>query len=441
MITALENRFRCSRIVIPVLEYGEVDLPPDIMRSDGTFDLYDDVQTRFEIAYKRRSGKLVIRGGGWIGLVPLNEKYALQINTRVPVANLEKIIQRGANAKTEVLERYSRFYGDTAERPQSIFDVMTDQFLRSIELIKREGLAKTYVRRQFQSSTPSGRIDPFRTAVTTRRMGQPVADFSAFVRTTDFPPNRIIRATIERLLVAYRDPGSAIGQTKRARGLLDAVNYFQDVGHSEAEELGPTSIRRQVEKMPDHRLAYVDALRLSLLIVQGLGVALREPVGATNLPSVLVDMAHVFESYARETLRQFARSCSCYEVLDGNLSGEGGASTHLYSEYYSDGDNPLATPDIVIKNGEETVAILDVKYKPAQEKPDRSELNQIMTYGARYQCDKVMIVYPQASRKGPPMSLVGRIESTGIYRANLDLNASDLNVAEKQFAQHVFGQL
>ena len=56
-----------NRIAIDVVEYEDVELPTDIVRRDGTLDLYDDVQSRFEISYRRRTGKLSIRVRGWVG--------------------------------------------------------------------------------------------------------------------------------------------------------------------------------------------------------------------------------------------------------------------------------------------------------------------------------------------------------------------------------------
>ena len=91
-----------DRQEIPIVEHGEAVLPNDIIRSDGSFDLYDDVQTKFEIEYKRRQKRLIIRGGGWVGYVPLNDRYALRIDTRVPVTNLEQIISRSTSTSSGV---------------------------------------------------------------------------------------------------------------------------------------------------------------------------------------------------------------------------------------------------------------------------------------------------------------------------------------------------
>ena len=129
---------------------------------------------------------------------------------------------------------------------------------------------------------------------------------------------------------------------------------------------------------------------------------------------------------------------SRYTVLDGNISGNEGAKTELFSTFYMAGTNPPATPDIVIARDEVPLVVIDVKYKPPKAIPDRSEINQVMCYGARYGCKNVIIVYPQASNDKQHCCLLGEIGSTKIYRANLDLNSPDLDGEEWRFAQSIF---
>ena len=144
-----------------------------MVRSDGTLDLYEDIQSKITIEYKRRRRRFVVRAGGWIGYLPLNDRYALRIETRVPIANLERVIARSANTNVDVLGRYSYSYGATSDKAQSLYDVMAEQFLTALALIWREGLAKTYRRYEYESCTPFGRMDTYRTAIGTRKAGQP----------------------------------------------------------------------------------------------------------------------------------------------------------------------------------------------------------------------------------------------------------------------------
>lgn len=422
-----------DREEISIVEHGEAILPSDIIRSDGSFDLYDDVQTKFEIEYKRKQKRLIIRGGGWVGYVPLNDRYALRIDTRVPVTNLEQIISRSTSTKIEVLGRYSHVYGHSTEKPQSLYDIITDQFLTALDLIWREGLAKTYREERMVSPMPFGRIDALRTALQQDKSRRPDAVFSAFFRTNDFGPNRVLRTALERLNIAYRVLEKHGAQTNRIRRIRSALGHFESVAEASDDELSAEATERYIRRLPEHRTAYNDALRLAHLIVNDVGFALREGQGLATLPVVLVDMADIFESYAREVLRKELERDPSLTILDGNISGLEGAKRDLFSRFDIDGSIPSATPDIVIESGDKTLAVIDVKYKPSKKIPERAEINQIMCYGARYRCNKVMILYPQPVRNQPAVCSLGMVGETQVFRASLDLEAADLGAEEGAF--------
>jgi 5-methylcytosine-specific restriction enzyme subunit McrC len=152
-------------------------------------------------------------------------------------------------------------------------------------------------------------------------------------------------------------------------------------------------------------------------------------------------MADIFESYAREVLRQGLAAVSGYKVLDGNIAGADGAKRDLFDSFDLEGSNPSATPDIVVEGDGRILAVIDVKYKPSRKIPDRSEINQIMCYGARYDCDKVMILYPQPIKDQAPVCSIGMIGPIQVLRASLDLKAADLKAEEKSFATAILKQL
>lgn len=430
-----------DREEISIVEHGEAILPSDIIRSDGSFDLYDDVQTKFEIEYKRKQKCLIIRGGGWVGYVPLNDRYALRIDTRVPVTNLEQIISRSTSTKIEVLGRYSHIYGHSTEKPQSLYDVITDQFLTALDLIWREGLAKTYREERVVSSMPFGRMDPLRTALRQEKSRKPDAVFSAFFRTDDFGPNRVLRTALGRLSIAYRALEKLDSQASRIRRIRSALGHFEGVADAKDDELSAQATERYIRRLPEHRTAYNDALRLAHLIVNDVGFALREGKGLATLPVVLVDMADIFESYAREVLRRELARDPSLKVLDGNISGTEGAKRDLFSRFDVEGSNPSATPDIVIESDGKTLAVIDVKYKPSKKIPERAEINQIMCYGARYRCDKVMILYPQPVKNQAAVCSLGMVGKTQVFRTSLDLEAADLGTEEGAFGTAMMQQL
>ena len=430
-----------GRAEIRVAEHEEILLPADVLRPDGTFDLYEDVQTKFEIEYKRKVKRLVIRAGGWVGRVPINAKYALRIATRVPVSSLERVVQRAAGARVEVLNRYRHGYGDSADRAQSLDEIVTEHFLASLDLIWQEGLAKTYRRKCYRSASPVGRLDVYRTALATAGAGRPIAHFSYFRRTEDYGPNRLLRSALQELIMEYSRGKDDRRARARCRRLRQAAEHLRGVGFAAANDRNQRAAEGHAEALRRHRRTYADPLRVAGLICERRGIALRGREGSLTLPVILIDMADVFERYVRDTLKRIGRSIGGYEVLDGNVWPPTGAGVALFDRLDVEAKNPNATPDIVIRSGEQVVAVVDVKYKPAKAIPQRSELNQIVCYGERYGAPKVMIVYPEASAGEDRVCSVGTIGATQVFKAHLDLGRQDLQAEEELFARQLFDSL
>ena len=438
----LSRRRRDTREAIEVSEHGETVLPKEIIRQDGSFDLYDDVQKKFEIRYSTAAGRHVIRPGGWVGYLPLNDRHALRIQTRVPVANLEQIISRSSNTTIYQHSRYARLYGHTRENPQALYDVVTDAFLCSLDAIWGEGLEKSYEQQTWISSRPFGRIDTYRTALMQAETSRPDAIFSAHFRTVDCGPNRVLRSALERLNAGYRAVEQEGAQRKRSQWIRAALRRLDGVSVADDAESSAQSTERYIRWLSAHRGAYVDALRLAQLINNNFGFLLRAGSGLAVLPVILVDMASIFEDYSRSILKRELSKVGSLTVLDGNVGGSGGARRKLFRRFEADGKIPEATPDIVIRHGaQQVVAIVDVKYKPARVIPERSEVNQIMCYGAVYDCRRVVILYPQKLGERQSLSSLGLIGETKVYRAGLDLGVQDLKFEEESLGAALMQEL
>jgi len=102
--------------------------------------------------------------------------------------------------------------------------------------------------------------------------------------------------------------------------------------------------------------------------------------------------------------------------------------------------NTSATPDVVLAAGSRRSptfrVIVEVKYKPATERPDRDDLNQVITYGTSYRCPHLVIVQPQSPRPVGPTGLrqLGVIDGRTVWQYVYNLGASHLLEAEAKFA-------
>ena len=432
-----------TRTEIAVVEHGEAELPSDVVRKDGALDIYSDVQTKFEIFHSRKRKRFMVRSGGWLGYVPLNDKYALRISSRVPVYNLERIICRSSNVSVNVLKNYSVRYNQVADRPTFVFDILVDQFLIALDIIWSEGISKTYLLRELSSSTPMGRLDPFATAIRINTRGQLKADFSAFFRTVDTTENRVLKRALLLLLVVYRVRGDDTFDAIRLGRLQSAISRLNGVRFDESFDVSRSLVDEMASRLPEHRSSYVDALKLARFIISESGVSLTEGgVGQVKLPGILVDMANIFETYVREILSRWAKNYNGFLILDGNVSGREGGRRNLFDAFHLAGKTPPATPDIVVSKEGEIAAVIDVKYKPAKSLPDRADINQVVCYAVTYKCDKAMIVYPSLPQgERDSLQKVGEIGAIQIYRGSFDLNEVNIDFQEEEFARSIFNEL
>ena len=173
------------------------------------------------------------------------------------------------------------------------------------------------------------------------------------------------------------------------------------------------------------------------LIVYDLGLSIRQAGGIAILPSILIDMATVFEGYMRRVLADGLADDPAIQVKDGNREGDGGAKLLLYDPVQAGLKSPDATPDMVIEVDGRPVLIIDAKYKPAPKLPDRSDVNQVIVYGARYATPRVMLLHAGRPQGRAPLELCGSIGGFNVYNGMIDLNATPIEDEEKAFVAAV----
>lgn len=424
-----------NRIILPMKEHQEIDLPLDIIKPDGSFDLYDDIQNRFQIEYKSKSKKLIIRGNRWIGHVPLNDQYALSIDTRVPVFNIERVLSRNSFKTAETIQ-YTHSYLSTPIRAKSLFDVLTDSFLKALDKIKQDGLIKNYRNEKKISPSPAGRIDPLRTYYISRSAGSPTASCTTYIRTEDTLENQIIRFALECLQSYYYMMQNFNNDISRFARIDSFYACYKRVSLPNMSNLSFNSLAETVNRLPFHRDSYTDALRLAYLIVSGQSVSLRGEGGVAILPAILIDMSEVFEGYVRDIL-SLNLSHHNLKILDGNKTAPVGAAVPLFSSFFANGSPPNATPDIVVNGKGTTEIVIDAKYKPVKNLPDRADINQIICYAQRYNSQKAMLLYPASNSFDTHVTFIGTIGDISVYKGMFNLSANDLLAEEKCFSEAV----
>lgn len=423
-----------GRTVISAVEQEIITLPEGVVKPDGSLDVYDDVTNLFRPTYHKNRPS--IQCAGWIGFIPLNDRFALDVSPRVPIGNLERLLGLASGYAPTILHKYSRRFDHIAEQPASLIDVLADQLTAAFDRVSEYGLMKTYERRLRIGAYPFGRILPFETAVRSSKSGRPNAVSTAYHRTIDNGPNRVLRYAFEKLLGRYVGTSEA-RQRSRVLRLRRAFERLESVSHLSRSESTPQAIAKLVSSLPAEPSYYADALMIAQLVIFDAGPSIRGDGNAAILPSILVDMAKVFEEYMRRVLASGLQTDERIEVRDGNRGGTDGARLDLFDPAAAGTKNPTVTPDIVILREGRAKVIIDAKYKGAPAVPDRNDINQVILYGARYDAPHVMLLHAERPRGRAPVELCGKVGDYSVYNGMIDLSAKAIEDEESAFVQAV----
>jgi 5-methylcytosine-specific restriction enzyme subunit McrC len=419
-----------------VSEHETIDLPLDIVGPGGKLDVYPDVLNLFQVRF--RNGIPRLQMDRYVGYIPLNDEYAVEVRPRVPIANLERLIGLASGQFTKVLQKHFRQFSHTDEKPFPLLDLLAAQLIESFERIWERGLLSTYDQKRQVSATPVGRIHVFESTWRSRKSGRPLSVSTAYHRTHDFGPNRVIAVTFDRLLRQLMACSDRIGSERRMH-LRRIIERLNNISAASEKELSPRALSRFLKNLPPHHEQYAHTLLLSQLVLANAGIAIRGRGNLAVLPTILIDMEKVFEDYARNILfRHVEGTGGATEVLNGNLQRPTGASMLLFEDRPTGSGNSSVTPDIVISFHGRPALVVDAKYKPLKGLPDRSDINQVITYGVRYATSRVMLLYPNRPEGHAAVETLGTVGTIRVMVGRMDLTSSDMEAEESQFTAEVF---
>jgi 5-methylcytosine-specific restriction enzyme subunit McrC len=435
MTEALEADPSTGSITFDVLEHETVKVPIGNLLVDGELDLYPDIVAHnwFDISLKR--DELVVRAGGFIGLIPLNDRVTLNVRPRVPIHNLGRMLEVSKRSPVAIA-RYMRDYEVDPHFQPELLDLLADAFLDQIAPIESLGLHREYVRLEKATSNPHGRILQHQTLSLHSRGLKHRVVISSFDRTVDTPLNRCLKMVLWMLAVKYSRMPIRSGLRKRLARLSTAIRTFDGAQLDLSLEFLSDEAVRNPTKIPPLRDYYRVPLELALMFIRDMSPALDRTVGqGLRLGSMLLDMNKVFEHYIRNALGARLKEIGALVAQDGNFIGEGFGGKLFFDAPPSE----PAAPDIVVRGATQPpVVIIDVKYKPVSGDPDRDDLNQVIAYGASYATPNVCVVQP--SRKGVSgLRRLGTIGGLGVFQYEYDLASDDLQRQEIQLTEAING--
>lgn len=422
-----------QRTVYRVDEYEMLDVPLEDLLTDGELDLDPEGAGRY-FTFQLKKGKLRLQAGWFIGYIPINDRVAVEVSPRCPIGNLGRILRIGGFAP-KIIENYARSYSADAVELPELRDLYAESLLEELRVIEAQGRMRDYSQRTERTSTLRGRL--VLGSVHTQMAaagGSTHVTASWFERTADIPANRCLKMAVWLLARAYAQTKNLKGHQRGLARRLNAVYpLFEDAALEPRMTFLPDGYVTGEQVLPSTRDYYRNALDIARVVVTNAAVAMDRTGADVQMPSVLIQMDVVFESYVRTVLQRGIPPGSGLRVLDGN--GEG--SKRLFDTEPSE----PAKPDVVVVGvgdpADTARIVLDVKYKPAAKAPDRPDLNQVIAYATSYRANVAIVVQPRAKASSRNRLVhIGTIESLHVYQYALDLDA-DLEQEEAELAELV----
>lgn len=423
--------------VLPVREFGYATIDTADVLCDGRLDVYTSIARKGYFSVEVATTGIRLRASSFIGVIPINDRLTLDVSPRVPLANMSRLIAVSGRGPTP-LEHSSRQYESGGDLYPSLATIYATALRSQVAHIAHQGFLREYQRIDEMSSLPRGRV---RLGETMRRAAAYGLDHrvavTRFERAVDNAPNRCLVYAAWHLAQYAATLYESLPRRElhRIHADLNTVKQqFRGVRLDLSREFLKDRTVSGRQALPSLRSYYRPALELALAIIGRRAVLLEKSSGEIELPSLVINMSDVFEAYLREVLREGAAPLGLH-VLDGNARPPLGAQHDLLHE----GVAIEASPDIVIARRTsagriEPQVIVEVKYKPAKELPDRHDLNQTITYGLSCGVEHVMIVQPRAEHSKISASLhaLGRIGDMTVWYYVFDLDG-DVKKEEQAF--------
>jgi hypothetical protein len=411
-----------ERTVFPCEEFGEINVPIDRLYVDGRIDVYPELSRFFDIDY--RAGRLVLVAKSYVGLIPVNDRIAIHVVPRFPIANLFYILQR-AESKLQFVAGHTRAYdltGNTDLDPAAIFG---SRLLDMLSHVRREGLLRRYVSKVYDDRIDgellfSDTISRFYSRGVRHRQVRRVTEFCS-----DVVENRLIKNAIEKLARFYSNASDKTGK-RQGRAAAEALALlFDDVsrfdGHTRSIR---DSLPHYIMQLPTHHKPYATLLWIAYLIEGRQGLAI-EKMGPATFDTFVVNLVDVFEDYVRQVIADNIKDMlPGYFVKNGNVD-----QVPLFTQ----GRPMKVKPDIYLVSGEKPTVVLDAKYKPSTKSADRYE---VLAFCEALDAKVAIMLSPSIG--GPEMEILGRTRGgVEVHVARIDLGAADMKMAEAKFISNL----
>src|SRR5580692_9882911 len=80
------------RVVLNITEWDTATVAPHLLLRDGCLEVYPEVIGKEYFTIRQQPGALRLQAGGFIGLIPLNDRLSIEVKPRVPIDNLSHLM-------------------------------------------------------------------------------------------------------------------------------------------------------------------------------------------------------------------------------------------------------------------------------------------------------------------------------------------------------------
>jgi 5-methylcytosine-specific restriction enzyme subunit McrC len=418
---------------IACAEYEAVNIPINyLLGHDGRLQLNSEIEKGDYFSVSLRHGVLTLRTSGYVGYIPLTNQVVIYVRPRVPVINLNRMAEIAGTPRITLA--WLREYDLSGPWSESYADLYASALAAHVENIAANGLLRDYLRKEENSSFPRGRI----------LIGPTVQSFSArgqyhkavstyFVRTADNPANRCLKYAMWLMGSHYAKASVRRRKSRLIQQRLNAAySSFDGVSLDQAQRFVADPFVAGLRSLPAHRGYYREALDVALAITRQQGLLLDANIrGDVRLPSLILNMSDLFESYVRTVLQQHSiENRWTWQVLDGNAEG----SRPLYK-----GQSLVkATPDIVIQDpGSARSVVVEVKYIPVADRSLREAVNQVVTYAACYETNRAVLVHPCDEGQASGIRKIGNVGQVEVFQYLYNLANADLTLEASLFGHAI----
>lgn len=353
------------------------------LREFAQSNQYDQEGRHRPVLQFDRSGGL--RAGNYVGIITTKRRNIVEILPKIDLVGKATPDYQETRRIFLKMLRWSRQLRAAARFPNSairamrrfpMLEVFVRLFLDNLGLLVRVGLSRRYVRVEENLPYLRGRI-LFRDQLRENLINQSRVFVEHDELNVNRPANRLIQSTLYKLKPVVRNEGN--------RQLLQNLETaFIDV--PPAKDPHSDWRKHSVDRSMQH---YKPVMRWVELFLFNRGLTTWS--GSHVNQSLLFPMEEIYEDYVTHSFRRH----------QGRFTVVAQGPREIFME--TNGAAPFRMrPDITLRTGDGKVKfILDAKWKHFNTETDRSkpgpiqgDLYQLYSYGKRYGCKTVALIYP-----------------------------------------------